>query len=365
MADERREVVKSGQMILIQGEMPAEFIMLQDGVLEVLIASGEFAGLDGGIIASKSKRVTLIKNKGLVAGLSPIPGEPYRNSLRAASDCSIVRIPFSGGSFESMTASDPVQVVNVLRQLYSRANASIAETGKLAKLFQNISMISDNISLIYKELSQSNAAENLHSKAEMLHGNFISSGGQFPEKFGAQFLVADNSRFLSRRYEIPGESINAINRGDVSEFIKKLLKLPPKLSGTMIRTDPGIAVDMYRMSAEVYLKVLDRINMTVDSIDSELDKLFGESGSWSEYLVENGGFNEWRGSGRLTDDFIKNFLTLLVKLNAVYEEMTGRKMTGNFPGIRLIHQYFTSQKDQPRQFKRRHQEKLSLKAPRL
>ncbi len=347
MTEERKEVLKNGQIILLQGQVPVDFVMLHSGSVEILGASDEYNGLGSDIIISKSHRVAVIKTNGLISGLNSTPDQPYRKSLRAAGEVTVSRIPFSGGSFQSMAAADPMTIVNILRQLYSRSSVSISESGKLGKLFQNISMISDNLSLIYKEISQSNAAEELHSRAEMLHGNFSSSGGNLPEQFTARFLVTDNSRFLSRRYEIPGESLDSINRGEMAEFMKKLLRLPPKITGTMVRTDPAIAIDMYRMMADVYLKVLDRIDTAAESIDRELGNLFGESASWSEYLVAGNGLKEWNASGRLSPDFLKNFLSLLVKINGLYEEMMGCKMTAICPGIRQIHQCFTTQKAQP------------------
>jgi len=342
MAEERREQIKSGEILFIQGDLPRDLMFLQSGSLEILSASAEYDGLDREIIISKSKRLSILKGKTLIPGLSENLTGPYKKSVRALEDSYITKYSLGGDGFKGVISSDQAQAATVLRQLYNRLNLTINETTKFARLHQNISMVGDNLALIYKELSQSNAADDLDSKAEMLHNNYSSSGGQIPEQFTAKFLVTDNSRYLSRRYEVPGESPELLFKQEYCSFLKKILKLQPAIFNAMIKANSEIAEDMYGFLSGLYMKSLTRIETIYDLLNRELAKIFGQDSSWSSYLVDNNGFDEWISSNRLNADFVKNFLSLLVKINSIYEDITGVKLTADYPGIKMIHQYYTT-----------------------
>ena len=51
MAD-NSDIIKKGEVLFSQGEIPTELYLLQKGSLEILSASDEFEGLDSSIIPS-------------------------------------------------------------------------------------------------------------------------------------------------------------------------------------------------------------------------------------------------------------------------------------------------------------------------
>ena len=342
MAEDRQEAVKTGEILFLQGSTPREIIVLNSGSVEILTASAEYDGLDSQIILDHSKRVALVKEKGIIAGYSRLFTEKCRRSVRAVEDCSISRYELGSQGYAGLASSDPNMASSILRQVYNRVNSSINEATKFSKLYQHICTISDNISLIYKELSGSGAPMELDSKAATLHGNFSSSSAKMPENFSAKFLVTDNSRYLSRRYEIPGESMDLLVRNELEPLIKRLLMLDKNIFNAAIKADSGIALSICETLCDIYIRILDRIESAYGLLDRELNGLFGPDESWSYYLVNTSGFNSFKSSGRLSDDFVKNFLSIVVKLNNIYEDITGSKLTAHYPGIKMIHDYYTS-----------------------
>jgi hypothetical protein len=125
----------------------------------------------------------------------------------------------------------------------------------------------------------------------MLHGNFSSSSAQMPENFSAKFLVTDNSRYLSRRYEIPGESMESIIKNDLEPMIKRMLMLDKNIFNAAIRADNGIALSICETLCDIYTRILERIESAYNLLDRELNTLFGQDESWSSYLVNTNGFN--------------------------------------------------------------------------
>jgi len=342
MADERQELLKSGATLFVQGETPMEIFSLNSGSLEVLSASAEFNGLDPSIILSKSRRISVIRGKTVIAGFSSLMRGPYLKSVRALEDSYISRYPLGPNGFRDVIVTDLSMAANILRQLFNRVNVTVSEAGKFAKLYQNICMIGDNLAIVYKVLSGSGAPAALDSKAEMLVKNFSSSAAQMPQQFSAKFLITDNSRYLSRRYEVPGESLDSMMKKDATVLVKKLLQMEGPVFGAVIKSDVSIAESIFEILSDLYMRCLDRIESMHDQLDREMRSLFGGEESLSTYLVQGSGFEVWRNSGRLSDDFVKNLLSLLVKINAIYEEVAGKKLTAVYPGIRFIHQYYTN-----------------------
>jgi hypothetical protein len=77
-------------------------------------------------------------------------------------------------------------------------------------------------------------------------------------------------------------------------------------------------------------------------MDRELSSLFGSDESGPNYLVNAGGIRGLAASRRVSEDFSRGLLSIVVKINSIYEEITGKKLTAIYPGIRLIHEYYTS-----------------------
>ncbi|MDR3238190.1 MAG: cyclic nucleotide-binding domain-containing protein, partial [Spirochaetia bacterium] len=345
MSEDRQ--FKAGEIIFTQNTIPDMVAILQSGTVELLSASDDYNDLDTQIMLRHSSKVMPIKEPGIIAGHSRLLSEKCSKSVRALTNCSISVYPFSSG-FEGIAASDPNTAATILRQIYNRINSAAAGDQKFGKLYQNICVISDNISLMYSELGGSGAPATLESKASSLYQNFSSGSASFPEQFSAKFLVTDNSRSLSRRYGLPGEAAEAILQKDLA-LIKQLLSMNKQIFTEMIKSEKNIAVNICETLTDVYSRIISRVESAKGLINKELYSMFGPENSWSDYLVNGDGFDQWKNSNKLSEDFIKNFLSLIIKLNAIYEEIIGEKLTAGYPGIKMIHDYYTSAGAKPQE----------------
>lgn len=333
--------LKAGDVLFVQGENPSGLFMLQDGTLEILSASDEYDGLDRSIIISKSVRVGVISGKSLLAGFSEHLTGSYRKSIRAITDAAVSRFTLPRGGIQGFADSDPGQALNVLKHVYNNIKTVNAIIGRHAKLYQTVCMMSDNMALMYRELSETNASERLHHVAETLHKKFKSKGGSIPAELDARFLINDNSPYLDKKYALP-EAVQEHPHTKYDDFILKTLQLEQNVVVAMFKSDSTMASSMYDGLTESFISALNRVEKICHFVDNELAVLFGDDDSWASYLIDRGGMNEWERSGKCSTDFLKNLLTVLVKLNSIYEELTGRKMTALFPGIRKIHGYYSS-----------------------
>ncbi len=330
--------VKKGDVLFYQGNIPKEIFFLQDGALEILSASDEFDGLDPSIILSKSTRVGVLSGKRAVPSFSPDLVKPGTMTVRAIADSLVTRIPVSGG-FKMLSRSDPARALNILKHLYTLKKSFSESTDKINKLYGNVSRVSDNISLIYKELSVSGADEKLDMNANDLYNEYKSGGGEIPREFTAKFLVTDSSRYFNKDYSIETGDDGSGNR-DLNEFVKRILMLDGTISSSMVKSDPEIGAMMHSALTGNLIAVLNDIERMNSHVYKVMNRLFGDGVSWTTFLTDNGGFDQWKSTGRLHDGFVKDFLTLIVKINSVYEEVSGRKLTAEFPGLKRIHLYF-------------------------
>lgn len=332
--------VKKGEVLFYQGSAPKEIFFLQSGALEILSASDEFNGLDKSIILSRSTRVGVLSGKRAVPSFSPDLVKPGIMTVRAIADSQVARVPVSGG-FKGLSHSDPARALNILKHLYSLKNSFSEFTDKINKLYGNVSRVNDNISLIYKELSVSGADDKLDRKADDLYNEYKSNGGEIPGEFRAKFLVDDRSRYFSKDYSIETGEHGADNR-EINEFVKRILMLDSKVNSLMVKSDPEIGVMMHRVLTGNLIVVLSDIERMNSHVQNVMNNIFGDEVSWTTFLTDKGGFDQWKSTGRLGSDFVKNFLTLVVKINSICEEVTGRKLTVVFPGLKRIHLYFKS-----------------------
>ncbi len=335
--------LKAGDVLFVQGENPSGLFMLQEGSLEILSASDEYDGLDRSIVISKSMRVGLLSGKALLSGFSDHLNGVYHKSVRALTDSAVVRFPMPRGGIQGFADSDPGQALNILKHVYNNIKMVNGIIARYTRLYQTVCMMSDNIALMYREMSETNATERLHHVAEDLHRKYKAKSVASPAEFDARFLITDNSAQLDKKYQLP-EAVKEHPQTKYDDFILKTLQLEQNVVISMFKSDATMASSMYDGLAESFIASLDRIEKICHFVDNELAILFGDDDSWASYLVDRGGINEWERSGRCSPDFIKNLLGLLVKLNALYEELSGRKMTVLFPGIRKIHGYYSSAK---------------------
>jgi CRP-like cAMP-binding protein len=333
--------MRPGDLLFIQGEAANGLYMLQSGTVEVLSASDEYNGLDRSIILSKSRRVGLLSGKTLLPGFSAHLTGPYMKSVRAVTDAAVTRFSVPAGGIQGFADSDPGQTLNILKHLYNNINAISVIIAKYTKLYQTVCMMADNMAIMYREMSETNACERLHHAAENLHAKFKSKGGAMPRPADARFLITDNSSYLGKKYLLP-EAVQEHAHTKFDDFILRTLQLEQNVVVSMFRSDSSMASSMYDGLTESFIGALDRVEKICHYVDNELAILFRDSDSWTSYLMDSGGIGEWERSGKCSPDFVKNLLSLLVKVNALYEELTGRKMTSLFPSIRKIHAYYSS-----------------------
>jgi hypothetical protein len=335
------ESLKSGDVLFVQGEKPTGLYMLQSGTVEVLSTPDEYDGLDRSIVLSKARRVGTLNGKTLLSGFAAHLTGPYVKSVRAVTDASCTRYPLPPSGIQSFADSDPGQALNILKHLHNNIKTVGLIVARYTKLYQTVCMMADNMAIMYRCMSETNASERLHHLAETLQSKFKARGGRVPAQFDAQFLITDNSSFLDKKYELP-EAVKEHPHTKYDDFILKTLQLEQNVVVSMFKSDPSMASSMYDGLSESFNGILDRVDKICHFVDNELTILFGDSDSWASYLMDNGGIGEWERSNKCSPDFVKNLLSLLVKVNALYEELSGRKMTALFPSIRKIHSYYAS-----------------------
>lgn len=342
MTDNNIKNLRAGDLLFIQGEKPSSLFLLQKGTLEILSCPDEYEGLDREIILSKSTRVGLLKGKTLIAGLSRKLVEPCRMSVRALEDSIVSQYPLRPGGFHGMVTAAPDQAITLLRHLFRLITDGKRDFARNSNMMKNVCIINDNFSIMYKSISDSCAPDSLHARAEEAYSGFSRNGGNVPDTFTAKFLITDNSSLIGRCYET-GEGF--ISDSAVMDFAGRLLRVDAGIFRTLIAADPEIAVGMYDLLTDRYLEQLFAYARLSAMINTELTSIFGDSDSWLDFLVSRGGFDEWLARGSITPDFLKNLLSLVVKLNVVYEEISGKRITDRFPVLKKLHQYYIAHKE--------------------
>ncbi|MDY6933771.1 MAG: hypothetical protein SVZ03_06050 [Spirochaetota bacterium] len=338
------ELLKKGNLLIVQGQNPEYLHYIHSGILEILSTPPEYEGLDPDIIISKSRRVGIIKEKTLISYLSvPFKG-PYKKSIRVLEDSQISKHPIKNRKLSDIAREDPSLSLNIVIHLLKRLEASIADTHSYAKLYQNLCKIDDNFSLMFKTLSKTNTSDKLQEKSEILYKAFLNNQGSLPSEFDAKFLIADNSNQLKKKYSFPGLPIESLVDTKQCKFIQKFLKLRVKTFASIINEDSSICEDMIDILSDNIIKILDRIESIQKEIDKEMTNLFGSDLSWSSYLVNEGGINEWFRSGRLSIDFTKNLISILAKIITYYKTLFGENPTLKYPGFNAINKFHQSMK---------------------
>ncbi len=340
------DLFKKGQLLIRQGEEPRYMYYMHSGALEILSAPPEYEELHTDILLSKSKRVGTIKERNLISGLSILFAEPYKKSIRAIEDSYVSKYPIKEGGFQHIVIDNTPLAADVLSNLFRRLELSIPDASRYANLHQNIARINDNLCLMHKELRQGTLPEKLEQRASALHDTYVLNGGSFPGSFDAKFIIADNGGVLRKKYSFPGLPMETILDLKQCNFINKFLKLDVNVLIGIVKRDPSIATYMFETISDNLLKVLDRIEAIHTLIDEELSVLFGPEGSWTSVLVDSGAFAAWQRTGRLSADFLKNFLSVAVKVHSFFEELSGKKLSEVFPGFKKLHELYVSRKDE-------------------
>ncbi len=338
--------LRAGDVLFAQGERPAELHVVESGSFEVLVMLDDFEGLDRSIVLSKSVRAAVIEGKSIMGGFSDKLSAPYQVSARALADSQVSVYPLKSDGIRGTAAGDPSLTINLLRNLYSRAKNYTAGLGRYARLFRTLNMINDNMGILYMSAAGSNAPASLHNMAEKLESAFNAGGGLLPDGASAQFLVTDNGALLKKDYAFPRDV------GDMPVFkpedlVVKYLQLDPAVVAPVFKADPSMAETIYESLYAGYVKSLHWAASLGVALDMELDMLLGGGESWANYLVDRRGMDSLSMSGKISPDFEKSLLSLLVKINSLYEELYGVKITGRYPGVKKIHAHYTAKKDEP------------------
>ncbi|HOE21237.1 MAG TPA: cyclic nucleotide-binding domain-containing protein, partial [Spirochaetota bacterium] len=243
------EKIRKGEILIVQGEEPRFIYYLQSGSVEILSAPSEYEGLDSTIIVDKSKRVGIINEKTVIAGLSLLFTEPYKKTIRATEDCVVKKYPLREGGFRQIVMDDPSFAAVLLTHVIKRFEVSLTDVKRYTLLYQNLCRVNDNFSLIAGELAD-NLPDTLSQRAGDLYRTYAQNGGDFPSRIDAKFIVQDNSNLLKKKYTFPGLPVENLIDSKQCNFLKKIVSMDNQLLITMFQNDPTIPVYMFNCISE-------------------------------------------------------------------------------------------------------------------
>ncbi len=113
--------------------------------------------------------------------------------------------------------------------------------------------MNDNFSLVAGEVSD-NLPDNLSQRAGDLYRIYTQSGGDFPSRIDAKFIVQDNSNLLKKKYSFPGLPVESLIDIKQCNFLKKIVGLDNQLLIPMFRSDPNIPIYIFNCASENLVK---------------------------------------------------------------------------------------------------------------
>ncbi len=345
MENNGTEKIKKGEILILQGEEPRFIYYLQSGSVEILSAPGEYEGLDSRIIVDKSKRVGIINEKSVIAGLSLLFTEPYKKTIRAIEDCIVKKYPLREGGFRQIVVDDPSFAALLLTHVLKRLELSLNDVKKYTLLYQNLCRVNDNFALVAGEVSD-NLPDNLSQRAGDLYRIFTESGGDFPSRIDAKFIVQDNSNLLKKKYLFPGLPVESLVDIKQCNFLKKIVGLDNQLLIPMFKSDPNIPIYIFNCASENLVKLLDRIESVHTEIDAELEYLFGANG-FIAYLIDKQKIKTWVGSGRVSDNFLRGFVSIANKIHEFYRDISGELLSEKYDSFKKLSNFVQSIKVEP------------------
>jgi hypothetical protein len=324
---------KKGEVLFLQGQPVKTLFCLQSGAVEIMAAPEEYTGLDPAIILDHSIRVGIINEKTFIAGISG-------KTIRAIEDVTAQTISLEPG-FAKFAQDDPGRCVTVLAHLFRRLELSFADISKVLKIYQNLCVVGDNLSLMSGVLSAGDPPERIEQRVEALTEVYKKSGGVFPPIFDGNFLITDRSANLKKKYTAPGEPVETLFDRELYTFFKRFLKLDRNIFAHVVKGDPEIAIYIFEKVSSNLVKVIDKIAMIHESVAEEMELLYGKEESWSTFLAEYGALNDWERSARISPEFVRNVVALSGKICASYGELTGKDPLAQYPGVTRIREYLT------------------------
>lgn len=322
---------KPGEIIVMQGEAFPHILYLAKGSVEILSASQEYSGLNNKIILEHSNRVNLISEASFIPGIDG-------KTVRAVDACDVQLFPLPSG-FAQFVKDEPGTAVTLLAHLFRRVEMANADLVKILRLYQNICVVGDNLSIISKEVSAGELPERIASRADLLHETFKKSGGTVPKQFDPQFLLTDRSVTLKKKYQIPGEPVESVLDKELYEFFKRFARVDRNISAHLAKADPEIAVYIHTRVSLYLSKIYNKVSTLYESINDEMDILYGAEDSWSRFLGDYSAFSDWERSGKLVPDFAKNFTALSSKIYSMYGAFAGKDISSKFPGFEMLKKF--------------------------
>lgn len=327
MADSQKENILGGQLIYKQGEKYDYLCLLISGTIEILSADPEYNGLDETILLKNSRRVGKINEKTFLASFAD-------KTVRAVTDCTIQKIKIPPKGISQFALSNPGQAITLLMHLFKRNEAAYSDYQKITKFFKTISAFTDNLSLIYKELSAKELPERLEQITSEISGKVDSAN--LPATFDCSFLVSDKSSLLGRNYDIQGQDANKSFDKNQYAFLKRFLKVDKNIFGHLLKADPGICGYINQTVSKYFTNFLNSISDCYPEIEHKMDILFGKDDSWYQHLFSEGGIEDCMASGRLNAKFIQQLNTVTAKIYQTYQEMSGQNSEEDYPGYQYL-----------------------------
>lgn len=334
MAASNIEGITSGKVIFKQGSDYDYLVFLVEGSVELLSADKEYADLDETLLLKHSKRVGTISEKTFLSGFSD-------KTIKALTDCKVQKIPLPQKGIVQFAVKNPGQTITLLLHLFRRTEAAYSDVNKTIKFYKTLAALNDNLAVLFTEISAKDLSPRLSSIKQDISANFNSSN--LPATFDCSFLINDKSDIYHKKYEIPNLSIsNSFDKKQYA-FLKRFLKIDKKIFAHLINADPGICDYIYKTTSGYFTSFLDNIYASYESIEHQMDLLFGKEDSWFEALFKNDGMQDCTSSGRLSSNFMQQFPTIVAKLYKTYSEMSGENAEDLYPGMSYLKSYLQTQ----------------------
>ncbi len=313
-----KRILQPGESLFVQGGSPAGFFMLHQGALEILQASGDYAGLNDDIIIDKSRRVGLLDKKTMLVGFSANLNSPYGQSIRAVSKSMVVEYPLNRFGFKGIASKDFSGTVQILRQLYGTFFQSKNSLKKYASVLEKLNRFNDNMLLLYNRVGAGSAA--LDRLSEALSETFLKNDGTLDSQIPVEILIKDFSKYLDKDYSFHGAAEELMPKYD--ELVRNVLKSDVRVLAQMIQGNPSISTSVF----EEYTKEINRIFLKIYDIRGEIDKklleLFQGQDSWASYFVTPGIVDQWLLSPGIDGDFFSGLSQLLRKIEYMYKSLS-------------------------------------------
>ncbi|MDA3899352.1 MAG: hypothetical protein PF637_02400 [Spirochaetes bacterium] len=322
---QKQEKLSPEAVISLQGNDRGCFCSLVAGSVEMLLAPDEYTGLDESILLKHSVRVGFFEAKN---HFFLLPEASYRTT----SESVIQRCSVTAQSFEKMAASDPGFAITALSYTFLNTESAYKELIRCSKVKKNLEQISDNMMILFRELSGRDISPDLQGMVDELHQKMTESGGGFPAEIGVSFLMSDNGSLLQKNYN--DNSLEFSNFCDKShyDFYKRICKLNSNVLAHVVKGDTGIPGFMFSRTSDVYKKIINKILVQQTAIETVMKNLFAESDSITSVLIDEGAINDFIASGRLAKKFLSDFSTLIKKIYSMYKEVSGNEPVQLYSG---------------------------------